>query len=375
MNNKVIFRILFLGVFLFNGNNYLFAQSNYKEAKNNFALFTKSGDLKVLETAKKFSDQGYATQRDSSSDRTNLLRALIYSALSVTDSNRTLKYSKDPIIEAKSALEKLTDEDFNYVNNGQLIYVRRKIAHAHQIIATRALANNDYQKAFDNFAQVDSFSNGQLLVKRNLAVLSEKLDKKEQAVQYYKDFMDHEEGLKPEYILTMSRLYAENEQKNEELNTLLTGRDKFPKNKYILFRIINIYANNGSYDAIVPVIDEAIALEPENVELNYLAGYANEISGNRNAAEKYYKNVISLDANNYNGNFELGLLYLKDFVTGKKPENQELAQKYLLKANEVNPNAINALKSLAVLFESSNDTLQLERVQNQLNQHNMFKQN
>ncbi len=373
MTFKVIYKGLLVGLFMLScGQTNLFAQSNYKEGKNSFALFTKTGDIKALESAKKFSDQGYVTPRDSSSDRNNLLRALIYSSLSVADSNRSIKYSKDPIEESKQALKRLTDEDFNYVNSGQIMYVRRKIAHAYQIMATRALTNNNYQVAFDNFVEVDAFSNGQLMVKRNLAVLSEKLGKKDLAVQYYKDFMDNENQLKPEYYLTMSRLYAENGNKNDELNTLLAGRDNYPKDKNILFKIINIYANNGSYEAVVPIIGEAIALEPENIELNYLAGYANEIFGNRNVAEKYYQNVINLDENNYNGNFELGLLYLKDFVTQEKPENQSLAQKYLLKANEINPNAVNALKSLAVLFENSNDTLQLERVQNQLDQQ-IFK--
>ncbi|HLT41433.1 MAG TPA: hypothetical protein VKZ95_01920, partial [Sphingobacteriaceae bacterium] len=82
---------------------------------------------------------------------------------------------------------------------------------------------------------------------------------------------------------------------------------------------------------------------------------------------QYYKKVIALDRNNYNGNFELGLMYLKDYLNNPKAEYQQLAQQYLLKANEINPSAVNALKALAILFEKSGNTFQYERVQNQLN--------
>src|SRR5690606_20449776 len=140
--------------------------------------------------------------------------------------------------------------------------------------------------------------------------------------------------------------------------------------KNILFKIINIYAANGSYDAIVPLVDEAYRLEPESIELNYLAGYAYEVTGNYKLAEHYYKIVINLDDNNYNANYELGLLYLRNYVKDTANEqNLELAEKYLLKANEIDPNSVNALKSLAVLCKNSSDTLQYERVRNQLKQN------
>ena len=359
--------ILILGLFIFNGQTLLFGQSNLKEGSNNFALFTKSGDFKNLETAKKYSDEAYKTQKDSSTYRNNLLRSLVYSSLAVADSNRNLKYSKDPIEVARFSLNQLKDANLNFENENQLLYIRRKIAHAYQIKATRAMNNNDYQTAFDNLILVDSFSNGEILVKQNLAALSDKLNKKDLALKYYKEFIDGRKQLRPQYFLILSRLYSETGNNNDAINTLLSGLDLFPKNKDILFTIINIYAKNGVYDAIVPIIDDAVALDPQNIELNYLAGYANEIAGSKKLAEHYYRKVITLDHNNYSGNFELGLLYLKDFLNNSKPENKDLAQTYLLKANEIDPNATNALEALALLFKKAGDTFQYERVQNQLN--------
>jgi tetratricopeptide (TPR) repeat protein len=359
--------IIFMGLFIYNGQTLLFGQSNLKEGSNNFALYTKSGDFKNLETARKFSDAAYKTTKDSSAYKNNLLRALVYSSLAVADSNRKLSYTKDPIEEARYSLDKLTDANLNFENENQLIYIRRKISHAFEIKATRAMNNNDYQAAFDNFVLVDSFSKGEISVKQNLAALSDKLDKKDLALKYYKEFVESKTQLNPEEFLILSRLYSENNNNLEAVNTLVSGLDLYPKNKDILFTIITLYADNGVYDAVVPIIDDAIELDPENIELNYLAGYANEVAGNKKIAETFYKKVIALDQNNYNANFELGLLYLKDFLNNSQSEVKDLAQVYLLKANEINPSAINALEALAILFKKTGDTFQYERVQNQLN--------
>src|SRR5690606_6076251 len=167
----------------------------------------------------------------------------------------------DPIDEAKLALDKLNDDNLNFENENQILYIRRKIAHAYQINATRALNNNDYQAAFNSFVQVDAFSNGEIQVKNNLAALSEKLDKKELAIKYYKEYVDGQNQKKPKYFLTLSRLYSETGNDNDAINTLLSGLDIYPNNKNILFEVINIYSDKGIYDAVVPLIDEAISLD------------------------------------------------------------------------------------------------------------------
>lgn len=363
------FLLLFFVVFLI-GQNFAWAQSDEKEGNNSFAMYAKTADFKHLENAKKFSDNAYKERRDSAAYKNNLLRALVYSALAVADSNRTLKYSKDPIDEAKFALAKLDDEQLNYENEAQITYIHRKLGNAHLILGRRALNNNKYDEAYNHLKQVDTLAGGDINVKHNLSVLASRLEKPEEAIKYYNSYLENKGTTEVGDVLIIADLYNKAGNQNERLNTLLTGSDSYPDNKDILFQIINIYAANGSYDAVVPLIEHAIRLEPENVELNYLAGYTYEVTGNRNQAEQYYKTTLELDDNNYNANFELGLLYLGDFVGDTTAiEKQELAERYLLKANEIDPNSLNALRSLAILFDKSGDTIQYERVSNQLNQN------
>lgn len=346
------------------------AQSNLKEGNNNFALYSKSKDFKHLEAARKFADEAFKTKRDSVSFRNNLLRGLVYSTLAVVDSNRTQKYNADPTDVALTALKRLgNNKQLSYEYQSEVDYIRRTLANAYLIKANRAVAKANYEEAWHQYSKVDSISGSAIDVKHNLAVLSTKVGSEDEAIKRYSGFIKQRETSSPVYILELAELYEEKNDDRAMLNTLLTGREQFPDNKEILFKLINVYMGKEAYSAIVPLVDQAIALEPENISLNYIAGYANEMEGNTETAKKYYENVIRLDANNFEGNFELGLLYLREFIANPADEEkQNKAQEYLLKANQIKPYEVNALKSLAVLYDETGDIIQLERVNNILNQ-------
>lgn len=360
-----------LAFFFMLGVTASYAQSNLKEGNNNFARYTKSGDIKDLLEARKFADLAYKEKRDSAAYSNTLLRGLVYSSLAVADSSRSQTYVKDPIDEAEFMLSRLNDDQLNYENEAQITYLKKRLANAYLIRANRALINNSYEDAYKLFTKVDSYSDGDS-VKHNLAFISEQLDRKDEAIKFYSDFVKDKSTAKPNYILTLAKLHLNNDDNNAAQNVLLKGRGFFPTNKDILFALLNLYAGNGAYDAIVPLADEALALEPGSVNLNYLLGFAYEVTGDREKAEGFFKKTLELDPDDYNSNYELGLLYLRDFVKDTSNlEKQYTAQEYLLKANEINPNAVNALKSLAVLFDKSGNSVQLERVNNQLNQINI----
>ncbi|WP_036602967.1 tetratricopeptide repeat protein [Olivibacter sitiensis] len=346
-----------------------FGQSNLKEGNNNFALFSSSGDIKYLIEARKFADLAFKERRDSLNYNNNLLRALVYSTLAYVDSNRTQKYEKDPINEGLYMLNRLRDDNLNHENQPKIAYAYNKLAGAYLMQANRELKNNKFNEALKSFKMVDSLSKGEINVKHNIAVLNEKTNDNQNAIRSYQAFLRSKNTSKPEYILTLANLYINASDLNAAKNTLLTGLDYFPDNKDILFDLMNLYASTGNYESIIPLIPNAMSKDPKNLNLNYLAGFSYEMVGNKTEAEKYYKNAIEIKPTDYSSNYELGLLYLKDFVADTDNlEKQYKAQEYLLKANEIDPNAINALKSLSVLFAKAGNYEQLDRVNNQLNQ-------
>jgi len=346
------------------------AQSNLKEGNNNFAMYTKTKEFKYLEAARKFADEAYKTKRDSMNHRNILLRGLVYSTLALVDSNRTQKYTTDPTDIALRALKRLSNNrQASYEYGTQLNYMKRSLANAYLIRANRAVAKANYEEAYQQFRMVDSVGDSSVDVKHNLAVLSAKINTGDDAIRRYQDFISRTETSSPVYILELANLYQKKNDHQAMLNTLLTGREQFPDNKEIMFTLIKTYLAEEAYGAIVPLAEEALTHEPENVNLNYIAGYANEMEGNSESAKRYYERVINLDANNFEGNLELGLLYLKEYLADPdNREKQNKAQEYLLKANQIKPSEVNTLKSLAVLYDRSGNVLQLERVNNILNQ-------
>ncbi|PRD57364.1 hypothetical protein C5749_00680 [Sphingobacterium gobiense] len=343
------------------------AQSNYKESSNSFARYTKSGDLKNLANAKKFIDETYKNRRDSNSVRVNVLRAMIYSSIAYADSTGTIKNPNDPIDITYESVNKIRKRDWeNYASESN--YIKQNLAASHIYKAKKALEKKDYAGAYESYLKVKDLNIRNYDVTYNLALLASQTEQYDAAIRYYNDLLG--KGDAPvEYYLELAEIHKRNGDNQAILNTLHEARTKFPENKQVLLNLIQLFAQNNEYKAIAPIIDEAIVHEPEDIDLNYLAGYANENVGNIEIAKRYYAKVLQLAPNNYEANLALGLIFLNNFLQDSdNVEAQYQAQNLLLKANEIRPYDVNALKSLSLYYERSGDLAQLDRVKLLLNQ-------
>lgn len=359
---NIIFSLLLLGI-----GTTVVGQSNYKEASNSLARYMQSSDVKHLESAKKFIDAGYKTRRDSSNSRNNVLRAMIYSSLAYADSTRKIKSDKDPILVAKEAEARIRPRDRER-HETEINYIHQNLIAAYIYKANKEIVEKKYADAYQSYLEVEKLGTNTEDVIYNLALLASQAGKTKEAISYYSKLIKDTEADANKY-LELAELYKKNKEEQQYLSILETARTKFPQNKQILFQLIEIYNANKSYGAITPMVDEAIAYEPDNIDLIYLAGYANENTGNMGQAKKYYQRIIQLDSNNYSANLALGLIFLNDFLKNiNNLEDQYSAQSYLLKANEIKPYDIGALKGLALYYKTVGDDSQLDRVNLLLNQ-------
>lgn len=341
-------------------------QSNYKESGNHFARYTQTGEIKHLQEAKKFIDATYKTRRDSADTRVNILRSMIYSSMAYADSTRSIKNDQDPIDIANNALARLRPRDME-THEGEVSYVKQNIAAAYIFKANKALDEKKFEEAYDLFLKVKELQPQNEDIIYNLGLLANHTDRQDEAIGYYQQALK-QPSTQPIQHLELATIYEGQGQLNDAVRTLEQSRLIFPEDKDILFKLIKMYAQAERFEAIVPIIDEAIKHEPENVELNYLAGFSYENEGNKSLAKQFYEKTVALDNNNYEANLALGLLYLEDYLkNGDNQEAQYNAQNYLLKANEIKPHEVNALKSLALYYETSDNELQLDRVNMLLN--------
>jgi len=357
---------LFLLFSLFGGYSAK-AQNPTKEAMNAFAHFTKTQDIKQLETARKNIDEGYKTAKDSVSPKNNLIRAMVYSALAVVDSNRNFSYKKDPLEEASYSLRQLSNEKFLIEHEAETEFVRNQLSRAYLNEATNALAYSNFEAAADAFSRVDTLTPGNLHITHNLAVIYEKLGYPKKAISYYKKLIAE----KPEaaYYFSLSELYSLLRNETLALEVLGEGRSRFPEDKDLVFKEINYYAEKQEYRTVIELLPNALKLEENSIPLNFLAGFSYEVTGNIAKAEEHYEKVLNSDPNNYDANYALGLLYLNSYIKNQqKKQFMYTALNHLSKANEIDPNQLKTLQSLAILYEYSGDEIQLQRVNNRINQ-------
>ncbi len=348
----------------------LSGQTLTKEAMNNFALYTSTKDINNLEKARKNIDDAYKTRKDSFAYRNNLIRALVYSSLAYEDSQRKFRYNNDPIFEAKFSLSRLKNPRLNYDHEPEISFAKKQLAKAYILKANKAVSIMNYQEAYVNLLAVDSLDTDNYQVKYNLAIVCEKLGHINQAVHYYERLIKDKDKSQPDYYLSFSNLYETSRNSNKSLEVLLEGRKVFPGNKDILFKVINIYSDNGDYQTVQKLVEDALQLDPDNVNLIYLAGFSAESLGKTEKAEEFYKKVIEVEQNSYQGHYSLGLLYLNLYLEGGKDKDDKViqAKKHLLLAGDINPNSINVLKALSVLYTKTGNMMELQRVNNKLKQ-------
>jgi len=363
---KGIFIFLFFKILLFIAP--LQAQTLItKDAMNSFAKYSASKELKDLETARKLIDDAYKTKADSGGFKNNLIRGLVYSTLARVDSNLKLKYSGDPVEVVLHSLRFVNASKSASDAEAEIAHINNQLKHSYLYRANTSFKERRFNEALKYFVILDSLDRNTYAINHNLALLHQELGNYEQSVFYYGKLIAQKP--KPEYYLVLANLYESMGDENSAVRTLKSGSEAFPQNRDLVFKLINILVNRNDYVEIAKFTERALKLDEFNINLNYLAGFSNEMTGNNLKAEEYYKSVLNINPNNYEGNYALGLLYLNLYLRDTSKSNVIYVSKYYLsKANEIDPNELKSLTSLAILYNHTGDKDELQKINNRINQ-------
>ncbi|MES3018913.1 MAG: hypothetical protein V4721_14090 [Bacteroidota bacterium] len=338
-----------------------------KDAMNSFAKYSASKDIKDLEATRKLIDDGYKTRSDSNAFKNNLIRTLVYSTLARADSNLKLKYVKDPVDVAKFSLLFVKSSKSSSDASQEIEYVEGQLKQTYLYRANTAFRERRFNEALKYFTILDSIDKNNYAITHNLALLNQELGNYEGSVSSYIKLISQKP--KPEYYLVLANLYESRGEDNAAVKTLKAGSDAFTDNRDLIFKLINMLVNRNDYVEIAKFTDRALKLDEFNINLNYLAGFANELTGNNSKAEEFYKAVLNINPNNYEGNYALGLLYLNMFLKDTTQNNLMYISKYYLsKANEIDPNELKSLTSLSILYKHTGDENELQKINNRINQ-------
>jgi tetratricopeptide (TPR) repeat protein len=338
-----------------------------KDAMNSFVKYTASKDINDLVAARKLIDDAYKTKSDSNTFKNNLIRSLVYSTLARADSNLRLKYTIDPVDIALHSLNNVKSSKLAPDASDEIEYINSQLKHTYLYRANTSFRERRFSEALKYFTILDTLDQNSYPITHNLAMLNQELGNYERSIFYYKKLILQKP--KPEYSLVLANLYESLGDENGAVNTLKTGSDMFPDNRDLVFKLINLLGNRNDYVEIAKFTERALKLDKYNINLNYLAGFAMEMTGNYLKAEEYFKAVLNINPNNYEGNYALGLLYLNLYLKDKnKSSMMHISKYYLSKSNEIDPNELKSLTSLTILYKHTGDKDELKKINNRINQ-------
>ncbi|MGI4743898.1 MAG: tetratricopeptide repeat protein [Janthinobacterium lividum] len=179
---------------------------------------------------------------------------------------------------------------------------------------------------------------------------------------------------KPVPVTVYTRLLSiARQEKNdaEAQKVIQQGLAAYPNNKTFLIEDLNTSMSGGNNTAALDKISKAIAADPSNANLYAVRGSLYDTQKKTDLAQEDYKKAITLDPNNFDAQFNMGIynfnraatLYtkaskmdLKTYqVQGKKVEAEgkkyfEASVPYFEKALELQPNDRNSASALQKVY-------------------------
>jgi tetratricopeptide (TPR) repeat protein len=256
--------------------------------------------------------------------------------------------------------------------------------------------NSEFENAYFKFekavliATLSFKADTQLYYFASLAAL--KAEKFEEAAQLNDVLMELDYGPTVEdkigIYLNQATAYKMSGDTVKMLETLEKGIEKFPENNYALvIETFNYYVNSGENEKAFEYISMAIEQNPNDPQFYVIKGTLLEELGRKAEAQVEYENAIEFDAENFDANYSLGAFYYNTAVDtldwadknvpitefAKLDEYKKIANgyfeqslPYLEKAYAQQPQNVNVLGTLRVIYYRLQRMEDYDRIKNEL---------
>lgn len=239
-------------------------------------------------------------------------------------------------------------------------------------------ALSDFEKAMH---VAKYFSKTDTTALYNAALSSEKLKNYSKAAFYYEGLIELNYK-DPKVFHFLSEAYLNLGDSAKAFQAITTGRKIHPRNQDLIIDELNYYLQKNQSELALANLKVAITEMPDNPELHFAKGTIHDKLNETELAESEYKIAISLKADYFDANYNLGALYFNKGVeyvdlAGSFSESQvnqfkeaeakaesyfQSALPYLEKANELNPHDRSTLLSLKNLYSRTGNDSGYKRV-------------
>jgi tetratricopeptide (TPR) repeat protein len=109
--------------------------------------------------------------------------------------------------------------------------------------------------------------------------------------------------------VAMATIYRNNKDSVNLKSIVNKGRGMFPKNTALVIEQLNMQLNSKNYTEAIGSIELALGNTPDDKNLHFALGMAQDFTGNADKAITAYQKSLSIDPNYFEANFNLGALY------------------------------------------------------------------
>ncbi|GAA4975120.1 tetratricopeptide repeat protein [Algibacter aquimarinus] len=186
------------------------------------------------------------------------------------------------------------------------------------------------------------------------------------------------ESKKPEIVKNIALIYVSNGDNEKAIAAMKEARAESPDDINLILSEANVHFKMGNTEEFKKLLKKATEMDPENAELQYNLGVISADSDQPEEAKEHYLKAIELDPNYINAYINMSALVLGkeeaiikemnglgtskaddkryDELRAKRQDLYKEATPYLTKAIEIDPNNINASKTLMNIYSILGET-------------------
>ena len=374
-----------------------FAQkSEIASAKQNYALYevglqTKSPmkkQLELLKLAKESTDKAIINDKTKDNAELWAYRSIIYSAIAITDTLNKAN-SEEAFKGAQEAVANAKVFDTKKENTKFIESAEQNLAIMMQNKGVAAFNKKDYKQAYTSFKFIADVKPQDSLFNMYTAIAANSAQMYDEAAKYFRKTIEVNPK-NPALYDELAKVYLAKTDTTNALKVIEEGRIKHPEYMTLIYDELNIYLNRGLAAQQVSKIENAIAKDPKNKTLFFVAGVAYSANKQLDKAEESYNKALAIDPSYADAIYNLAVIYINrgnDYITqaNKLPNNKtsdvkynELKKKFegelskavplLEKARELSPKDVNTLNTLREVYIKLNKLDKAAEVKKTLDQ-------
>lgn len=203
---------------------------------------------------------------------------------------------------------------------------------------------NRFREAIDAYEKAINLNHGLDEARENIARCLIMLDKKAEAMEYYKNIVENDS--KNYYVhYTYGRLLAEQREFEQAIESLNRAFELNSAHTEALNEISKIQLGNNEHEAAILTLKRILKKDPNDYAAHYNIGLSNFLLGKTDEATKSFKKVLEIKNDHHNSLFNLGVIM-------DEKDNVNEAISYFREAIEAKDDFIKAYNNLGIILST-----------------------